>query len=353
MKRIKELDYLRGLAAISIMFYHYMKWLYIYDGAQSFVGRLSVYGVEIFYILSGTTLYHVYQHTFEFKFDKIYPFFIKRFYRIFPLFWLSIFLTLLISLKLVSVEKIFINISGLFSFIAWDSYIAPGTWSIGNELVFYLIFPFLLIIQKRSKVTFGIIGLFFLILFHYFAFYIFDPIDTLHNQWTNYVNPLNHLVFFYVGILIPIYLKRSNDNSGKAFISLAFGTVLLFVLPSGKDGIHLLYGLNRCLFTLGAILICISFYWQDLKLPKSIDQFLKHMGALSYGIYLLHPLTYQLICIIVRKLILVGFYFPQSNWLLIFISAFVTIITSHFVYQYFESYFIRKGEKVVSNFYKS
>jgi len=56
MLRIKELDYLRGFAALGIMFYHYMKWLYIYDGAQSFIGRVSVYGVEIFYILSGITL---------------------------------------------------------------------------------------------------------------------------------------------------------------------------------------------------------------------------------------------------------------------------------------------------------
>ena len=63
MTRIKELDYLRGLAALSIMYYHFIKWLHVYDGAQTFIGKLSVYGVEIFYILSGITLFHVYQNS--------------------------------------------------------------------------------------------------------------------------------------------------------------------------------------------------------------------------------------------------------------------------------------------------
>jgi peptidoglycan/LPS O-acetylase OafA/YrhL len=353
MNRIKELDYLRGLAAFSIMIYHYMKWLHIYEGAQSFVGRLSVYGVEIFYLLSGITLFHVYHTSIEFEWNKIYPFFIKRFFRIFPLFWLCIFITLVIRLKLVSFEILFINISGLFSLIAWDNYIAPGAWSIGNELVFYLIFPFLIIIQKQNKVAFALLGLIFLILFNYFAFYIFDPTNTLHNQWTNYVNPLNHLLIFYLGILIPVFLKRGKENALKALFAFTIGAVLLFKLPTGKDGIHLLYGINRWLFTLGAILISSSFYWQEMNLPKSIDQFLKYMGTISYGIYLLHPLIYEIICIIVRKLILIGFNFPQSNWLLIIISVLATITISHFVYQYFERYFIRKGEKKIANFYKS
>ena len=144
MVRIKELDYLRGLAALSIMCYHFMKWLHVYDGAQSFIGRLSVYGVEIFYILSGITLFHVYNANLDLKKTSLVKYFTKRFFRIFPLFWLSIALSLIVALKKVSVAKLLLNVSGVFSVFLWDGYIAAGSWSIGNELVFYLFFPFLI-----------------------------------------------------------------------------------------------------------------------------------------------------------------------------------------------------------------
>jgi peptidoglycan/LPS O-acetylase OafA/YrhL len=128
MFRIKELDYLRGLAALSIMCYHFMKWLHVYDGAHTFIGRLSVYGVEMFYILSGIALFHVYNSNLNLKKISIVNYFTKRFFRIFPLFWLSIALTLIVALKKISVAKLLLNVSGIFSVFSWDEYIATGSW---------------------------------------------------------------------------------------------------------------------------------------------------------------------------------------------------------------------------------
>ena len=111
MLRIKELDYLRGMAALGIMFYHYMKWLYVYDGANSFIGKLSVYGVEIFYILSGITLYYVYNNTLDLKIESLKTYISKRFFRIFPLIWLSTAIALIIGLKRVAIVKLALNLS--------------------------------------------------------------------------------------------------------------------------------------------------------------------------------------------------------------------------------------------------
>lgn len=353
MPRIKELDYLRGLAALGIMLYHYKKWLYIYEGAQTIEGRISVYGVEIFYILSGITLYHVYKQTLHFNKVSFQKYFTKRFFRIFPLFWLSIALTIIIGLKHIPMDKLLLNVTGLFSLVAWDGYIAPGTWSIGNELVFYLIFPFLLLLYQKHKLYFVVTGLIFLLLFHYFAFFMFKANDTLHNQWTNYVNPLNHLLLFFVGMSIPIFFKQEVQHKYLPVLLIVFGTIILFTLPSGNDGIDLLYGLNRWAFSIASILICLGFYQLNANLPPLLDEPLKKLGEISYGIYLLHPFVYQLMCMLIRKMDDSGFQMMQSNALLIFIAVSLTLIVSYIVYHYFERYFIKKGNTIIANFYKS
>ncbi|WP_367892016.1 acyltransferase family protein, partial [Rodentibacter pneumotropicus] len=55
--RISSLDYLRGLCSFSIMIYHYMLWTGYKVDANDFISRMGIYGVSIFYILSGLTLY--------------------------------------------------------------------------------------------------------------------------------------------------------------------------------------------------------------------------------------------------------------------------------------------------------
>lgn len=353
MLRIKELDYLRGMAAVGIMLYHYFKWLYIYQGAQSVIGRLSVYGVEIFYILSGITLYFIYHKSISLDKKSLLNYFAKRCFRIFPLFWLSIFMALLLGLKHTNLLHFCLNVSGLFGFFTWEKYIAPGSWSIGNELVFYLIFPFVLLIYRTKKILYYIILLGLLLIFNHFAFQVFNPNDSLHNQWTNFVNPLNHLFLFVVGMTIPIVFTSKLNSALVPLILIIVGVTILFIYPSGSDGIHLLYGLNRWIFSVASILICVGFYLIDLKIPEIINQPFQRLGEISYSIYLLHPFVYQILCTFIRKLMQLGITIPPSNYLLICISVILTLVVSNIVYQYFEIYFMKMGKKFTTSFYKS
>lgn len=58
--RLHNLDYLRGIAASVIMIYHLSSWVFGRHDVGSFLGKSGVYGVSIFYILSGLTLFYVY-----------------------------------------------------------------------------------------------------------------------------------------------------------------------------------------------------------------------------------------------------------------------------------------------------
>ena len=55
--RIQGLDYLRGLAAFGIMVFHYSSWTLGKFGANTLLSRIGIYGVSIFYVISGLTLF--------------------------------------------------------------------------------------------------------------------------------------------------------------------------------------------------------------------------------------------------------------------------------------------------------
>ncbi len=79
MKRLYNLDYLRGLAALGIFFYHYRSWSICKFSADTFIGRIEGYGVSVFYVLGGLTLFCGYNLT-ETKSDSdAIDFFKKRF----------------------------------------------------------------------------------------------------------------------------------------------------------------------------------------------------------------------------------------------------------------------------------
>ena len=88
MKRLFNLDYLRGLAAFGIMLYHYTLWTKGLQSSADFLGRVGVYGVAIFYILSGLTLSYVYSDRLKFTAADLWDFAKKRIFRILPLLWL-------------------------------------------------------------------------------------------------------------------------------------------------------------------------------------------------------------------------------------------------------------------------
>ena len=78
-------------------------------------------------------------------------FFRKRFFRIYPLLWLATIVSILISKKTANPSDVLLNLSGLFGFVKWDTYFATGAWSIGNELVFYSLFPVLILVFRKKN----------------------------------------------------------------------------------------------------------------------------------------------------------------------------------------------------------
>ncbi|AYH05651.1 acyltransferase family protein [Pectobacterium parmentieri] len=98
--RVESLDYLRGVMALSVVIYHYVSWSGGYGllGSEHLLGKLGVYAVSMFYILSGLSLAYVYDGKIK-SLSDAKKFAIKRIFRIFPLFWIVTTLALIIKFK--------------------------------------------------------------------------------------------------------------------------------------------------------------------------------------------------------------------------------------------------------------
>jgi exopolysaccharide production protein ExoZ len=340
LTRLAGLDYLRGLSALGIMLFHYRLWYTGVESSESVFTRIGIYGVCVFYVLSGLTLYLVYAKVDKLNLSNLKLFYLKRILRIFPLLWLATFLKLLIDGNIPDATVLLTNLSGAIAFYRWDQTIAFGTWSIGHELAFYVFFPFLLYFLRKSSITFYFITALIFSIYVVFAFRILSTQQPFIDQWKTYTNPLNHAFLFISGMWVGRIFESISISKKMAWLVLLASVLIFVFFPVSGERIHLVVGFNRLIFTLTAIMICIAFYKIDFSLPKPIDRSLIILGHSSYSVYLLHPLMYR----VTKKLaeLCATYFFVIPNVVLLTTSALITIPISYLVYRYFESYFIRK-----------
>lgn len=353
--RLYNLDYLRGFAALGIMVYHYCSWgLRQNSGetvfpAETFLGRVGVYGVAIFYVLSGLTLYYVYYHKMKPDLADLKDFFAKRIFRIFPLLWLTTILTIITQLPTKGFPNLyilFINFTGLFGFIDWTKYIGTGVWSIGNELVFYIFFPVFILLAKKSKVLFYIFSLTLLAIYIYFAFVVLDPNSTAASQNYEYIHPLNQVFLFLGGFLIGYFFKNLRPPNYLCIVILILSFVAFIFIPAEGDSIHLVTGINRILFTILCFTICFSFYKLSFRLPTFFDKTLTKLGEASYSVYLIHPIVWAVLSFSSKQLKTIGIDVPVV--IRIGTCMMLALVISYLIYFTYEKFFINLGKKLVT-----
>lgn len=171
MKYLKEIDALRGLAVISVIFYH--------AGFNLFKG--GYIGVDIFFVISGyliTKIIYQEMNNNSFSFSQFY---LRRARRILP----ALFFVILITIPFVwvlfwpddfknffkSIIKVLLFVPNLYFYKEYDYFSTDieqqplmHIWSLGVEEQYYFIFPIILIFLSFGKRYLHLpilIGLFF------------------------------------------------------------------------------------------------------------------------------------------------------------------------------------------------
>lgn len=356
--RYQTIDGLRGLAAISVMFAHsLLSWSYfnsskkwsIPDFATAtfnntispdigfMIFSLGGFGISIFFMITGFLFY-----------DKlvrssgkisIISFFIKRFFRIAPLYYFVIFSVFIIVFFTGLVEftsttqcmQAFLSwITFGFSNIKTISSLSPGStpvagvlWTLPVEWKFYFCVPFLSFFTKKrmSSVLFVITGIFILILF---SFLINTPI-------------INIILPFFMGMLSSLiinnYLKLSTNIIKSQITSIIMILIFGYVLFQYRT--PLLYNI-----LLGIFFIVVSNGNSIFGILKT--KIFMSLGSISYSIYLTHGIV---------LFVINGVVFKNGSYLLnTLIAIFFTLIISVFTYYFIEKSGINCGNRLINRF---
>src|ERR1700687_2454964 len=179
-RRIPELDGLRGLAILLVLFYHYIESSPVLPGFLSVAGRLTWSGVDLFFVLSGFLIGGILLNARESP-NYFKAFYVRRAYRILPIyaatlaaFWLIRALSHVDYSDNVSLQWLFSRAFPWYFYatltqnISMSYYGALGpawlgaTWSLAVEEQFYLTLPFLIkyVKPRRLRYLLGIVILF-------------------------------------------------------------------------------------------------------------------------------------------------------------------------------------------------
>ncbi|MCX6050899.1 MAG: acyltransferase [Campylobacterales bacterium] len=302
MKHYEGIDFLRGIAVISVVLYHFYALLGL-GGAAIFpyIHYLGLFGVSLFFVISGFLVYSSFLALYK-KYNQdvkhaLKKYFINRIFRIFPAYYFNFLIVLLLAsltidtsylYSLSFIKQILSHLSLTSYFIYKDAGLGfnGAYWTLNIEMLWYLIVP--LVVLYFDKTRFIVIA----IIISFFMFYFLDVI--YENELFNFTkSKVAHLfyysfqlfpqfIFFGLGILIYKYKVKFPFNKQYLNFILSFCTMFTFILLS-KIGIDTFLVRNILLF----FVIFILF---TLLHNQKFGHFclISWLGKISYSIYLWH-----------------------------------------------------------------
>lgn len=277
--RIITIDALRGIAALSVFFYHVT---YGYDyglnqlSNNHFYFIYGKYGVELFFIISGFVIFMTLN-----KLKSIKLFFINRISRLYPTYWTCIFITIIITRALnrpfepFSLEQILVNLTMLQKWLKIPS-IDGVYWSLGVELMFYFFIAIIFYFKLENLIIrIGTILLCFS--------FLLTAINIPYIKGIRNVLILNYWPLFFSGIIFFNIKKRFIVKSKALILLIASWLIQIFILLNDTKDSE--YGI---IFAMSFVyLLFILFVFPNWKNPM-LFRFFSFFGLFSYPFYLLH-----------------------------------------------------------------
>jgi len=292
--------------------------------------HLSEYAVDMFFIISGFLIYSSFYYDQNEKY-----FYIKRFFRVFPLY-ASLILVQTIFFISVSDGETWQIIKYFLSNILFLNFLAPSVaatlsslevdaingslWTLKNEVVFYIIVPLIFKLYKKWKLYF-LITLYTLSIIYLFIVDFFDITKLL-------VQFPAQLRFFLVGVIFYIIFEKISQIQ-KLYINLMilFSVICIYLFIQNSYFKFTVYP-----FLIGSVVIYLVYYVKQINIKFDF----------SYSFYILHFPVIQL-----------ALYFGinPTNPTYSFLSLFlVVLVLSYFSERYIEKRFILIGKNLIRKY---
>lgn len=313
--RSHSLDVLRGLGIAGVMAIHVSQSFPSGIRAIDFTFMCGWVGVNIFYFVSAMTMCLMWTQRAS-ETNPTRKFYIRRFLRIAPLFWLAIPLYLVVNGTGPSynapngIGPLQMILTATFLHGFWpDSVnsVVPGDWSIAAEMTFYLVFPFVITaFGSRRHLYLALATALHLVnvcLFKPFAFALFSAYYGPGNEafvWNAlHISFLNQLPIFLVGCALFFSLRdgfaKSDAAIFAAFIALSFAADRA---TGSHEFNYLMINLVLGALVVGCISLAIRWWPLEALGRNSYSMYLSHF-AVIYGLRQVWPLANGLVSLLI------------------------------------------------------
>ncbi|MGG2014582.1 acyltransferase family protein [Bacillus sp. S10(2024)] len=374
IKRYKELDSLRGIAALMVLLAHFLT-VFPMFGQRIISSNYSNYikilwdghaAVVMFFVLSGFVLsLPFYQHK-EFNYSK---YLIKRLCRIYIPYFLilvmAIIFTSILNSKIDTIPELtgwatswgselsFKNVIQHILFLGEynsDTFIMV-IWSLVHEMRISIVFPFIIFLLLKVDWKISIGGAMILSAIGYLLM-MNIPSEFHAPVSTNYFVTLHYIAMFIIGALLAKnreYLISKIMDSKVKYLLLPFG-ILFFnypripFMPLSKLVGEMDYSLYLIVIdwyiSFGAALIILSALSLKRFSKLLVMKPIYFMGEISYSLYLVHPIV-----LLTTIHVLYG---KISIHFTLLVSFVITIVASILCHKFIEIPSIKIGRKLAA-----
>ncbi|WP_040300001.1 acyltransferase family protein [Arcticibacter svalbardensis] len=359
-ERFVYIDALRGIAIAGVIIVHSASITNV-NGLLKQAASLGSMGVQLFFVISAFTIFYSLSKS-NGSATQFRDFFIRRLFRIVPVYWLGIVLYTAVyglgsrgwldgpELWHYPFHILLINVLHPLT----SSSVVPGGWSISCEVLFYMLVPLLYVYLNTSKKLIGflLIAMVLLpvlnIMLQNYALVHWSGIDRVQLKDFFYRWIPNQLACFTFGILLyKIYEDkryagwvsgRVVNLIGVTLIVLALFALQLYYIKI-PERIHL-YSL---------VFMCLALLLSVVPWTLFVNGFTVFLGKISYSCYLIHFLVIKQVTVVI------GNYFPVLTGhnkgyflLVLFLSFLITIPLGWLSYTFIELQAVNLGRKLIT-----
>lgn len=323
LNRIKELDALRGIAALFVVFFH----LTMRYPQKSLGFNLGITGVHLFFIISGFVIFMTVDKTTSGK-----QFVISRVSRLFPTYWTCVSLTFLFLLASAIIHSTDIGTlvyNYFFNLYMVQHYfnvpnLDNAYWTLVIELVFYLFIYVLLLTKQLNKIF--VVGCIGLCVVAIYTFILKTNFPSVHVAINHYVPLMNHFPLFFAGILF--YKLKMNEPVINVFVNYSVIAICLLLQMAQYAQAVDIWSVSQLEYS---VMLCVYFFvfvlFVNDKLSFLVSRPTLYLGSISYALYLVH----QIISIDYVLPFLIGdlgwFYWPSALVAVLIALSLASLIT--------------------------
>lgn len=347
-ERFHSIQYLRGIAALMVVFTHLKEDLNGAFGIADIGSKLfshGIFGVDLFFIISG---FIIHQSTLKKEHSKPLTFIVRRIFRIYPVFVFCVFTFIAIAPgnpQPVDLAKglmfIPLNFDAPAPFFGYN-FLYPA-WTLTYELLFYSIFVLAICLSHEKR---GIIAAMAictcvialqLISNKTVSFDFSSALSYPQGIFKLLASPM--LIEFIYGIAISVAITKVK-LSRTLYVALSAVAFIAFValFTTGASNYHgpFNYGLAAASIIVSGLAIERSGL-----LPKLFA--LDKLGDISYSLYLSHIITFFALKYYILTPLNIN---PAASFTYFITAACIAILISHLIFRYIEVTFIRIGKSV-------